>query len=57
MLDLGTHVFEWLGRDVESKKDAPAVREACARFAAELAAGRIPLPELRTVTKVRAVSM
>lgn len=57
MLDHGTHVFVWLGGDAASAKDAPAVREACARFAAGLTAGRTPLPELRTVVEVRAACM
>lgn len=55
MLDHGTHVFVWLGRDsLATQQDAPAMREACACFAAGLAAGRAPLPELRTVLEVRA---
>jgi hypothetical protein len=53
VLDAGAHFLIWLGRDLASRRDAAAIRGACARCAAALAAGRFPLPELRTVSEAR----
>lgn len=53
VLDCGAHIFVWHGRELPSLRTFPAVRDACSAFAARLAAGRFPLPELRTVAEVR----
>ena len=52
MLDCGAHIFVWQGAALASLRTYPAIRDACGAYAARLAAGRFPLPELRTVAEV-----
>ena len=59
ILDHGSHIFIWLGREVaaampELGGDGRWTRTilVCERYATRLASGRFPLPELITVTEV-----
>ena len=61
ILDHGSHIFIWLGREVAAAMPDPSgdgrwtrTTVVCERWATRLAAGRFPVPELVTVTEVRA---
>ena len=61
ILDHGSHIFIWLGREVAAAMPDPngdgrwtRTTVVCERWATRLAAGRFPVPELVTVTEVRA---
>ena len=61
ILDHGSHIFIWLGREVAAAMPDPSgdgrwtrTTVVCERWATRLAAGRFPVPGLVTVTEVRA---